>query len=59
MKVKSLAPYAKTVVAVGGIVVMLGKALLDGAITGDEAVQIGTAVLVALGVYAKPNKQVA
>lgn len=54
--VKKLAPYAKAVVAVCGIVVMAAKALADGHLTGDELLQIGTAVAVALGVYRVPNK---
>ena len=56
VNVSKLAPYAKAVVAVGGLVVLVAKALVDGVLTGDEMAAIGIAVAVALGVYKVPNK---
>lgn len=54
--VQKLAPYAKTVVAVGGVVVLAAKAVADGTITTDEIIAVGTALAVAIGVYQVPNK---
>lgn len=56
LNVQKLAPYAKAVVAIAGVVVLAAKALVDGVLTGDEIIGIGTAVAVALGVYQVPNK---
>ena len=58
LNVKKLAPYAKAVVAACGVIVLLAKAVADGTLTGNELVQVGTAVAVALGVYQVPNKAV-
>lgn len=56
MNVSKLAPYAKAVVAVLGVLVLAAKAFTDGQLTTDELVQIATATCVALGVYQVPNK---
>jgi hypothetical protein len=56
MNVEKLAPYAKLVVAVGGVVIMLAKALVDGNFSTDEMMQVAIAAGVALGVYHIPNK---
>lgn len=57
MNVSKLAPYAKAVVAVAGVVLLIGKALVDGVLTGDEVQAVVIAAGVALGVYSAPNKQ--
>lgn len=57
LNVSKLAPYAKAVVAVAGVVVLFAKALLDGQLTSDEVVAVGTTIAVALGVYQVPNKK--
>lgn len=57
LNVQKLAPYAKTVVAVCGVLVLLAKAVADGELTYDEVVAIGTAISVSVGVYATPNKK--
>ena len=56
--VQKLARYAKAVVAVCGVIVLVAKAFVDGVITGDEIMQVGTAVAVAFGVYQVPNKTI-
>lgn len=55
--VSKLAPYAKTVVAVCGVVVLFAKALLDGVLTSDELIAVGTAIGVSVGVFQVKNKQ--
>lgn len=55
--IDKLSPYSKAVVAVGGVVVLIGKALADSHISSDELLAIGTAIAVALGVYQLPNKK--
>lgn len=50
--------YAKFVVAGGAAIVVLGKALADGAVSGEEVWEIVLAVGAALGVYAVPNRNV-
>ena len=57
LNVQKLAPYAKTVVAVCGVVALVAKALVDGELTYDEVVAVGTAIAVSLGVYTVPNKK--
>lgn len=57
MNVSRLAPYAKTVVAVCGFVLLAAKALVDGQLTTDELVSIGTALGVAFGVYQVRNEE--
>lgn len=56
LNVSKLAPFAKAVVAVGGVILLAAKAVADGVLTQDEIVAVGTAVLVAAGVYKVPNK---
>lgn len=48
--------YAKLFVAVSGVLVVLGEALSDGAISGQETLSLVVALGVALGVYRVPNK---
>lgn len=55
--VQRLAPYAKAVVAVVGVVALVAKSLVDGVLTSDEIVSIGVAIGVAFGVYQVPNKK--
>jgi len=57
LNVQKLAPYAKAVVAILGVVILGAKALVDGQLTTDEVVVVGTALAVALGVYQVPNKK--
>lgn len=54
--VKKIQPYAKTAVAVGGIVVLVGRAALDGAISSEELNEILLACGIGFGVYRVPNK---
>jgi hypothetical protein len=54
--VSTLAPYAKTVVAVLGVALLAAKALLDGTVTSDEIQSVAIAAAAALGVYHVPNK---
>lgn len=56
INVSKVAPYAKAVVAVCGVVVLAAKAVADGVVTQDEVVAVVTAVGVAVGVYQVPNK---
>jgi uncharacterized membrane protein len=48
--------YAKFIVAAGAAIGVLGLALADGTVSGDEVWQIVLAVGGALGVYATPNR---
>lgn len=48
--------YAKAVIAAGAAIGVLGLALADGTISGDEVWQIVIAVGAALGVYRVPNR---
>jgi len=56
MNVSKLAPYAKTVVAVGGALVATATLLVDGALSLDDLMLIVTAWGTVLGVYQVPNK---
>ncbi len=53
--VKRLSPYAKSVVAVLGILILIANAVVDGVFTQDELIAILTAIGVAIGVYQVPN----
>lgn len=55
--VSKLAPYAKTVVAACGVIILIAKALLDGTLTSDELIAIGTALGVTFGVFQVKNKE--
>ncbi len=55
--VSKLAPYAKAVVAVGGFVLVVAKAVADGVLTVDDLQAIGVAAGVAFGVWLVPNKK--
>lgn len=50
-----LRKYRKGVVALAGVLVVLGGALTDGAVTADEVTDILIAIGVACGVFAVPN----
>lgn len=53
----TLQSIAKAIVALAGVLVVVGNGLADdGSLSVDEIVSIGTAVGVALGVYQIPNK---
>lgn len=58
MDVSKLAPYAKTVVAVAGLVILAANACIDGVVESSEMIEIITAAAVALGVYQVPNRRV-
>lgn len=49
--------YRKGLIALSGVLAVLGKALADGAVDAGETVEILTAALVAFGVYRVPNDQ--
>lgn len=55
MNLSRLAPYAKTVVAAAAALGVIGAALVDGAITGAEGVQILTALGGVAAVYKTRN----
>lgn len=52
---KNLGQYSKALVALGGVVVYLGNALMDGSLSSGESGSLLTMALVALGVYLKRN----
>lgn len=53
---RSLAGYTKAIVAIiAAVLVVLGAALTDQAVTQIELVQIGIAFVTAVGVYLVPN----
>jgi hypothetical protein len=56
VNVSKLAPYAKTLVAILGVVGIIARAAVDGVITSDELSSIGIALLTAAGVYQVRNK---
>lgn len=56
LNVSKIAPYAKTVVAVVGLIALAANACVDGVVSSQELVQIITAAAVAVGVYQVPNK---
>jgi hypothetical protein len=51
--------YRKGLIGAAGVLVVLGEALTDASISGQEGLSIAVAVLVALGVYQVPNKAAA
>lgn len=51
-----MSKYAKFFVAASGVLVVLGEALSDGSVSGQEGLSLIVAVGVALGVYRVPNK---
>lgn len=55
MNVSKIAPYAKTVVAILGALVVITTALSDGTLTGEEIVVIVTTIGAAFGVYQVKN----
>lgn len=57
MDVSNLAPYAKTVVAIAGAIVVTATALSDGEITADDVVTIVAAWGTVIGVYQVKNKK--
>lgn len=57
MNVSKLAPYAKSVVAVIGLMATIAQACIDGTIDSAELGVIITAGAVLAGVYQVPNKQ--
>ena len=56
MNVSKIAPYAKTVVAILGALVVIATALSDGTLSGEEVVVIFATLGAAFGVYQVPNK---
>lgn len=58
MNVSKIAPYAKTVVAICGLIVLAANACADGVVSIDEILSIITGAGVVLGVYQVPNKNV-
>lgn len=51
-----MSPYRKALVAVGGVLLVVGQALVDGQVTAAEAGLIATAVATAIGVFAARNE---
>lgn len=47
--------YAKAFVAASGVLIVLGEALSDGALSGQEGLSLLVALGVAFGVYRVPN----
>jgi len=47
--------YRKALVAASGVVLAVGEAIRDGDISGDEALTIGGALVIAVGVYFARN----
>lgn len=52
---RKISRYSKTIVALGGVLVVLGKALADGSVSFSEAQEILVAVAVMAGVYQVRN----
>lgn len=52
----NLGKYAKFVIAAGACATVLGHAMIDGILTGEEAFNVLLTALGALGVYQVPNK---
>lgn len=52
---KAVAPYSKTVVAVGGAIVVTGTVVGDGIVSAAEAGAVATAWATAVGVFFKRN----
>jgi hypothetical protein len=52
----NLSKYRKAFVGASGVLVVLGEALSDGAVSGQEALSLVVALSVAFGVYGVPNK---
>lgn len=53
---KNLPKYAKLLVAIGGLAVVIGHALVDGSVSPAEWGSIGTAAATAVGVWGVKNK---
>lgn len=58
MNVSKIAPYAKTVVAVAGAVVVTATCLVDGVVDFDDATVIATAWGTVFGVFQVRNAKV-
>ncbi len=56
MNVSKFTPYAKAIVAFGGVVLLLAKALSDGVLSQDDIAEVVGAIGVAYGVWRVPNK---
>ena len=50
-----MSKYRKAIVAVAGVLVVLGNVLSDGSLTLEEGVLLATSALAAFGVYQVPN----
>jgi len=54
--VAKVAPYGKFVAAVGGVVVIVGEAVSDGAVSQGEGLTIASAIAAAYAVYKVRNR---